>query len=165
MDLHVFKSSKGKGGPDCRVANSGGKGLCEAKARMLRVSLGHKSGLEVLHRPIYVPLDLEDPLGAHYLFARGKVDNLPSPISGVSLKLLHASLPPLARFRAFLGFFEGSWFSDGGYVGIGSGVEGVISSRVIGVIIGVRRVFLLFILGLIILWRRRSMSRRVFLLI
>jgi hypothetical protein len=78
------------------------------------VSLGYKSCLEALHRPIYVPLDLEDLLGVHYLFARGKVDNLPSPISGVSLKLLRASLPPLDRFRTFLGFLEGSWFSDGG---------------------------------------------------
>ena len=93
VDLHVLKGSKGKDGPDCRVVHCGGKGLCEVKARMLGVSLGHKSCLEVLYRPICVPLDLEVPPGANYLLARRKLDNLPSPIGVVSIKFLrHAFL-------------------------------------------------------------------------
>ena len=73
---------------------------------------------------------LQDPLGAHHLSARGKLSNLPSPISGVSLKFLQTSLP-LASLRTLLGFSEGPGFSNGSEVGRGSGVEGVISSRVI----------------------------------
>jgi len=46
-------------------------------------------------------------------------------------------------------------------VGIGSGVEGVIGSRVIGVIIGIRRIFLFLI---ILLWGR-GLSRRVIIII
>jgi hypothetical protein len=168
VDLHVFKSSKGKDGPDCRVAHSGGKGLCKVKARALRIALGHKSCLEALHRPISIPLDLEVPLGSNHLLARGKLGNLPGPISAVGLKLLQACLLPLARLRKLLGLFEGSGLRDGGQVGIGSGVEGVISSRVIGVVIGVRGVFLLFLLVIIILiillWRS-GLSRRVIILI
>jgi hypothetical protein len=137
VDLHVFKSSKGKDGTDSRVAHSRGKCLCEVKARTLRVSLGHKSSLEALNRPISVPLDLEVPLGANNLLARGKLDNLPSAIELVSIKFLQACLPPLTGFRAPLGVFEGPWLRNGGKVGTGSGVEGVVSSRVIGVILRV----------------------------
>ena len=69
------------------------------------------------------------PLGAHYLLARGEWDNFPSPISPVSFKFLQACLLPLARLRKLLGVSEASGFSDGGQVGIGSGVEVVIRIR------------------------------------
>jgi hypothetical protein len=96
VDVHVFKGSNGQDGPDSRVAHSGGKGLCEVKAWALGVSLGNKSGLEALHRPISIPLDLEDPLGAHHLSARGKLSDLPSSIPVVGFKFLQAGLLPLA---------------------------------------------------------------------
>ena len=78
----------------------------------------------------------------------------------VSLKFLQTCLPPLARLKTLLGLSKGPGFGDGDEVSVGSGVEGVISSRVIGVIIGVRRVFLV----LIILWGS-SLSRGVIIII
>jgi len=52
---------------------------------------------------------------------------------------------------------EGPGFSDGGEVGIGSGVEGLISSRIIGLVL------LLIFIFLFILWR--FLSRRVITII
>jgi hypothetical protein len=75
----------------------------------------------------------------------------------VSLKFLQAGLLPLTGFRLLLRVPEGPWLSDGGKVGISSGVEGVISSRVIGVIIGVRGAFLLILI--ILSWRALSRTR------
>jgi len=75
--------------------------------------------------------------------------------------MFKTSLLPLARLRTLLGFFEGPGLMDGGLVGISSGVEGVISSRVIGVIIGVRRVFLILILVLTILLWGGNLSRGI----
>jgi len=92
------------------------------------------------------------PLGTHNLLARGKLDNFPSSISPVSIKFLQTGLLPLARLRKLLGVSEASGFSDGGQVGIGSGVEGVIRVIRVGTI-------LLFI----ILWR--VLSRRITLII
>lgn len=161
MDLHILKGSNGKDGPDSRVAHSGGKGVCEIKAWALGVALGNKSGLEALHRAINIPLDLEEPFGTHHLPTRGKLDNFPSAIPTVSLKFLQACLLPLARFRKLLGLLEGSGFSDGSKVGIGSGVEGLIrvSSRVIG-LVKVTRLLIFFILIPIILILWRALSRR-----
>jgi len=139
----------GKDGPDSRVAHSGDKGLSEVKARALGIALGNKSGLEALHSPICIPLDLEVPLGTHHLLARRKLDNFPSPIPLVSLKLLQAGLLPLAGFGISLRFLEGSGLSDGGEVGIGSGVEGFI--RIIGLVKGIRVTLFLTILVIFLL--------------
>ena len=114
-----------------RVLDSGGKGFSEVKTRSLGIPFGHKSCLESLHRPINIPLDLELPLGTYNLLARGKLDYLPSSIPLEGLKFFNACLLPLARLRALLGCFEGLGLSDRGEVGIGSGVEGVISSGII----------------------------------
>ena len=91
------------------------------------------------------------PPRTNNLLARWKLSNLPSPIVLVGLKFIKACLLPLTGFRELLGTFEGLGFSDGGKVGIGGGVEGFISSRVIGVIIGIR--FFIFIFIIIFIWR------------
>ena len=121
----------------------GSKGLCEVKARVLRVSLGYKPYLEALYRPICVPFYFEVPPRANDLPARGELDNLPSAIVVVSFKFFKTSFPPLTGFSLFLRFFEGPWFSGGGKVGIGSRVEGIV--------IGFKGVFLLLFLALVIL--------------
>jgi len=165
VDLHVFKSSKCRDGPDCRVAHSRGKSLCKVKARTLGIALGHKSCLEALHRSIYVPLDLEDPLGAYYLSARGKFDNLPSPIPVVGLKFFKPGLLPLAGLRKPLRLLEGPGLRDGGKVGIGSGVEGFIrvSSRIMRLVFFLILLILLILL-LILLWRVLNRKTIVFII-
>ena len=145
-----FPQCNGKDGPNSRVVHSGGKGLSKVKARVLGVALGNKSGLEVLHRPICIPLDLEVPVGTHHLLARGKLDNLPSSVPLVGLKFLQAGLLPLTGFRISLRLLEGSGLSDGGEVGIGSGVNSVIRIWIIGLVKVIRVTFLTF---LITFWR------------
>ena len=101
--LQVLQCCNAQNSVNGGIANSGGKGLLEVKARLLRLAFGNHPALVAIQGAISIMLDLQEPSGANCMLSRRESDNLPGAIHSMSLHLFLTCCMPQICVRVLLG--------------------------------------------------------------